>query len=635
MSTLSTCACGLTPTRYWTWRHSHRATASGSARPARICSASARRLGVLLDWAERQLEPISAYHQQAASNLIPGYDVAQVSGILFTVVQRVISDQLRMTKPELAGAGLGLELWRLLIREHEAPEQPVVQREFQKRWAYPKRCKDAAELRRRLPQWEVWGRELEVMKGRELEEDFRVCSLDQLLPEDFRRALDDKLELQSYSERLLFVKRRLGLEKHRALAQETNADAPVSMEVGALESEPLPVDPDHSQLEAAFALLQRAFRPGKGRGKGGKPSVSDLPASAGDPKGKGKGKGPFTGRCWKCDQPGHRAADCPTNRGKGLMQNLDESRPTQGPPVSNREPGLDDGWDFAMGLREVAPKLKELDTACTACTVGPASAACACVPASAACTLGRKSAKALAPRWAPTLSACIPSRVRFAVPGGVPAPYFGSRFRPLNPEDEDGGSVNLLAEADEQPELMPLQEGRPFKPEYVGYTKVQVAIDAGAAASVMPEWLLRGHTALPSEGSKKGVQYLAADGGRIPNLGEVHLGFLTKEQHRCRITFQVANVKRPLLAVGTLTKAGNDLHFTASGGQIVNRRTKRIINFTKVDGIYVLELLMGPGPAGAGADGWQVVQGKRTSPASAARLAPKASPGRGFTRPGP
>eukprot|EP00969_Alexandrium_andersonii_P114568 5064951-Alexandrium_andersonii.AAC.1 len=69
-----------------------------------------------------------------------------------------------MTKPELAGDGLGLELWRLLIREHEAPDQPVVQRELQKRWAYP--SKDASELRVRLPGWEVWGRELEVMRGR-------------------------------------------------------------------------------------------------------------------------------------------------------------------------------------------------------------------------------------------------------------------------------------------------------------------------------------------------------------------------------------------------------------------------------------------------------------------------------------
>eukprot|EP00969_Alexandrium_andersonii_P243000 10734334-Alexandrium_andersonii.AAC.1 len=65
------------------------------------------------------------------------------------------------------------------------------------------------------------------MRGRELEEDAKTCSLDQWLPDDFRRALDDKLELQSYSEGLLFVKRRLGLETHRALAQAASSDAPI------------------------------------------------------------------------------------------------------------------------------------------------------------------------------------------------------------------------------------------------------------------------------------------------------------------------------------------------------------------------------------------------------------------------
>eukprot|EP00969_Alexandrium_andersonii_P239698 10581719-Alexandrium_andersonii.AAC.1 len=66
-----------------------------------------------------------------------------------------------MTKPVLAGDGLGLELRRLLVREREAPEQPAAQREFQKRWAYPKRGRGASELQIRLPEWEAWGRELE------------------------------------------------------------------------------------------------------------------------------------------------------------------------------------------------------------------------------------------------------------------------------------------------------------------------------------------------------------------------------------------------------------------------------------------------------------------------------------------
>eukprot|EP00969_Alexandrium_andersonii_P321692 14213638-Alexandrium_andersonii.AAC.1 len=76
------------------------------------------------------------------------------------------------------------------------------------------------------------------MRGRELEEDAATCSLDQLLPEEFRWALGDQLELLSCAGRLLFVTRRLGLEKHRALAQAASAEAPVSMEVGALEPEP-------------------------------------------------------------------------------------------------------------------------------------------------------------------------------------------------------------------------------------------------------------------------------------------------------------------------------------------------------------------------------------------------------------
>eukprot|EP00969_Alexandrium_andersonii_P155658 6881786-Alexandrium_andersonii.AAC.1 len=95
---------------------------------------------------------------------------------------------------------------------------------------------------------------------------------------------------------------------------------------------------------------------------------------------------------------------------------------------------------------------------------------------------------------------------------------------------------------------MPLQEGGQFKPEYAGYAHVQVAVGSGAVASVVPGRLLGNRRILESEASRKGVRYLGADGGRIPNLGEAHLGFRTKEKHRCRITCQVAEVKRPLLA---------------------------------------------------------------------------------------
>eukprot|EP00969_Alexandrium_andersonii_P013264 578842-Alexandrium_andersonii.AAC.1 len=59
-----------------------------------------------------------------------------------------------------------------------------------------------------------------------------------------------------------------------------------------------------------------------------------------------------------------------------------------------------------------------------------------------------------------------------------------------------------------------------LKPEYAGYTKVQLAIDSGAAASATPERLMTEHTVLSGDASRKGTRHLAADGGRAPNLGE-------------------------------------------------------------------------------------------------------------------
>ena len=63
--------------------------------------------------------------------------MAQASAVLYTVVQRTISGQLRMTRPDQAGSGNGLELWRLLVREYEVPGQPVAQRAFPRKWGAP------------------------------------------------------------------------------------------------------------------------------------------------------------------------------------------------------------------------------------------------------------------------------------------------------------------------------------------------------------------------------------------------------------------------------------------------------------------------------------------------------------------
>ena len=94
------------------------------------------------------------------------------------------------------------------------------------------------------------------------------------------------------------------------------------------------------------------------------------------------------------------------------------------------------------------------------------------------------------------------------------------------------------------------------------------------------------------------MQDLSANGGRIPNQGEMKVDFLTQERQRGRAAFQVVGVKRPLLAVSTLTRAGNGATFGTNGGKIVNRRTGTSMSFVKRDGIYILELMAAPPSTG-------------------------------------
>eukprot|EP00969_Alexandrium_andersonii_P098641 4353292-Alexandrium_andersonii.AAC.1 len=60
------------PTRPWTQRPSPRATGSGSRRHGRgHLLGKILQVDRLLDWAEKQLEPIGAGSQQSAAHLVP------------------------------------------------------------------------------------------------------------------------------------------------------------------------------------------------------------------------------------------------------------------------------------------------------------------------------------------------------------------------------------------------------------------------------------------------------------------------------------------------------------------------------------------------------------------------------------
>ena len=97
---------------------------------------------------------------------------------------------------------------------------------------------------------------------------------------------------------------------------------------------------------------------------------------------------------------------------------------------------------------------------------------------------------------------------------------------------------------------------------------------------------------LDSPGSLRGQAYIAAWHVRIPNLGQHTLNVVTNEGHETQTVYQIAEVTRPLTAVGTTCGKGNFVVYGPCGGCIYNLGTGIQTNFTRRGGIYELDLWM-------------------------------------------
>jgi len=145
------------------------------------------------------------------------------------------------------------------------------------------------------------------------------------------------------------------------------------------------------------------------------------------------------------------------------------------------------------------------------------------------------------------------------------------------------------------------QGNRPLyalKPKYQGFKPVQVVVDSAAVDCVMARTTINEIRSNPDaplkqgEAAKAGVSYVAADGGEIPNEGEQLVDMMTKEGHECDMTWQVADIQKPLLSVRALTKSGHQVNFRQNDGEIVNNATGRKIHFVRRGDLYVVTMWM-------------------------------------------
>ena len=126
------------------------------------------------------------------------------------------------------------------------------------------------------------------------------------------------------------------------------------------------------------------------------------------------------------------------------------------------------------------------------------------------------------------------------------------------------------------------------------WKKLEIAIDSGAAETVIPHTLVTAHPIHATERSRAGVCYASATGQPIPNMGEQQLPMVTEEGSLRMMAFQAAPVAKALGSVAKICQAGHAVIFDSEGSYIVNKSTGEINWLREDNGNYILDVWIPP-----------------------------------------
>ena len=129
--------------------------------------------------------------------------------------------------------------------------------------------------------------------------------------------------------------------------------------------------------------------------------------------------------------------------------------------------------------------------------------------------------------------------------------------------------------------------------------EIVVAYDTAAVDNVCSKEDLPGLAITPSNGSKQGRGFVAANGQRIDNEGEIHVVMEPSGMtNTVGTTFQIAEVSRPLLSASRVADAGYEAHVNALVATIY-RDGKTVAKFHRKGGLYLASMKVrrpkGPG----------------------------------------
>ena len=127
-----------------------------------------------------------------------------------------------------------------------------------------------------------------------------------------------------------------------------------------------------------------------------------------------------------------------------------------------------------------------------------------------------------------------------------------------------------------------------------GWQLLSIAIDSGAAETVIPHTLITGYPIEETEKSRAGVTYASATGDPIPNMGQQKLPMTTAEGSLRMMAFQATPVAKALGSVWKICKQGHSVIFDDEGSYIYNKTTGELNWLREEDGNYMLDVWIPP-----------------------------------------
>ncbi len=154
------------------------------------------------------------------------------------------------------------------------------------------------------------------------------------------------------------------------------------------------------------------------------------------------------------------------------------------------------------------------------------------------------------------------------------------------PQEEVNEFLKVFFDPEEGAEVMVADD----EPEWI---EMEAAADSGAGDNVASTVDVPGYEVEPSEGSRRGQNFVGAGNERIRNEGEVHLQMAAPTDddeifNPVNATFQIAKVCRPLMSVSRICDRGEcTVTFDSKKGVVRNKKGQIIMVFHRKGNLYV------------------------------------------------